>query len=414
MLTREVESLVAQDPALPLATLLDDEALGSWLGSKGGGVRSRYARYKPGTSCVVLVETVRDGVRAQVVVTGVAERARAKVAKALERARPDEIVAAEPDSGLLALRPAADRHLPGLQALLREPEEEVSRLLGRPTAVGSLSALAYKPHRRWVGRVDAGDGSAVLVRAYREHHGAPHAAVLETLRDAPAPVPRLLGYRRRTDLLALRWVPGEVLEGVVRDSSASAVAGVASAGSALARLHTLPRLDTGPVWDGASLRVAARAVGVLLPGAAGDADRLAARILDELPAPTHVTAHGDFSLDQVVLAASGPQLLDLDRLAPAPAALDLGTAAAALLADPERAHLAAPVLQALLEGYREIAAAPTTRELEVHTAAALLVRAVEPFRRCVPGWPGRVARTLGCARAVLHGGLDAAPRAVAS
>lgn len=402
------EALIARDPALPLATLLDDDALASWLAPAVGQARRRYLRYKPGASCLVLVETVQRGAPAWVAVTGVAAGARAKTVKALAAARVDEVVAADPDAGLVALLPAADRHLPGLRRLLREPDAVMTRLLRRPVGVDSVHPLAYKPHRRWVGRIDLDDGDSVLVRAYRAGHAARHIAALEALPSSHAPVPTVLGRRDRRDLVALGWVPGDVLDGEVRvPLSDSARSGVTTAGTALARLHRHGDVRVGVPWRADSLGTAAQAVAVVLPGLAGTAARLAAAIVSALrPAPM-VLAHGDFSLDQVVLSTEGPALLDLDRTGAATAALDLGTATAALLTEPDRSALVGPVLESLLAGYAEAATVPEPRDLEVHIAAALLTRAVEPFRQCEPDWPTRVARTLRCAHDVLHHGLDA-------
>lgn len=402
-------ALIARDSALPLATLLDDDALASWLAPGHGSapVRRRYLRYKPGSSCVVLAETVHRGEPTSVAVTGVAAEGQAKAVKALGHARPQEVVAAEPEAGLVAVLPSADRHLPGLRRLLREPSEVMARVLHRPVAVASVTPLAYKPHRRWVGRVDLDGGESVLVRAYRSGHAAPHRADLQALAGSRAPVPQLLGHRGRRDLLALAWVPGEVLDGVVQHPLSGAVLdAVGSAGSALARLHRTSGEPAGAPWRVDVLGTAAEAVGVALPALAGTAARLAARIVDALPASAAALAHGDFSLDQVVVGIDGPRLLDLDRLVAAPAALDLGTAAAALLTDPARADLTGPVLEALLAGYGEHAEVPSPRELEVHTAAALLTRAIEPFRVCEPGWPTQVARNLRHAHEVLQHGLD--------
>ncbi|WP_420111235.1 hypothetical protein, partial [Pseudactinotalea sp.] len=202
------ESLVARDPALPLATLLDDDALAAWLAPGGGavpGVRRRYLRYKPGSSCVVLAEVDRDGEPSWVTVTGVAADARAKTTKALTHARVEEVVAAEPDAGLVAVLPSADRHLPGLRRLLREPDLVLSRVLGRRVTVARITGLAYKPHRRWVGRIDVDGEDSVLVRAYRAGRSGPHVEALTAVQAGDAPVPQLLGHRARRDLLVLPW-----------------------------------------------------------------------------------------------------------------------------------------------------------------------------------------------------------------
>lgn len=391
--------LIARDPALPLATLLDDDHLSAWLSDHLGRsvrARRRYLRYKQGSGCVVLASLGTE----DVVVSGVGGDGRPKLAKALLRAEPSEVVAADLDAGLLALRPAADRHLRGLGLLLRTPATTLRRLSGRTQGLHGveITPLAYKPHRRWVGRVDLAGERPVVVRAYRDGHADRHLAVLTRLQGSGLPVPQLL--RRRGDLAMLRWVPGSALDDLVHDTGPDPGA-LVHVGSALARLHAhlaaAPRFQVERVTARAST-----AVGQLLPDVEGATVALGRELAQPCGSPP-VLAHGDFSLDQVVLGEDGPQLLDLDRATTAPAALDLAGAVASLLADPARDHLAGPVLDALLAGYGRHAAPPHVEDLAAATSVALLSRATEPFRLGHPTWATEMVRLLELAESVLDG-----------
>lgn len=398
--TAATADLVARDPALPLATLLDDVQLSAWLSDHLGHevrARRRYLRYKQGSGCVVLARLGTE----DVVVSGVAMEGRPKLAKAMLRAQPSEVVAVDLDAGLLVLRPGADRHLRDLGRLLRNPEKTLRRLTGRAQGLHGveITPLAYKPHRRWVGRVDLPGAQPVLVRAYRDGHADRQLAVLTRLQGSGLPVPQLLG--RRGDLAMLRWAHGTVLDDVVRDGRRPGPDDLARVGAELARLHS-HRTDAPRHETGRAIARASSAVGRLLP----ELESATAALSRELVRPgagAPVLTHGDFSLDQVVVGEHGPQLLDLDRAVTAPAALDLGGAVAALLADPAHEHFARPVLDALLVGYARHAAPPHVDDLAAATSLALLSRATEPFRLGHPTWATGTERLLRLAASVLDG-----------
>lgn len=127
-------------------------------------------------------------------------------------------------------------------------------------------------------------------------------------------------------------------------------------------------------------------------------EALVGRFAEALPAAiAPVPAHGDFHVDQLLLAGDAIAVIDLDQLCLADPALDLATYAADVVrgraADLESVQR---VLDRLLDGYGGRPAA-----LEGHLAAAILGRAAHPFQRQLPGWPERVDAMVAAAEASL-------------
>lgn len=391
------EALLARDPGLPgLALLLDSAALAAWLGAP---VRRRYVRYKPGTSCVLGLEL--DARRCFAV--AYADGSAGTLAKSAAAAPAGSLLAVEGELGVLVARPAADRDLPALARLAADPRRALAKTLRRRDLTGAeVRVLAHKPQRRWVGRLDLPDGAPVVLRIHRPDDAHATVGALRVLDGSRATTPQLVGSDVRLGLVAVSWLPGTGLHELL-DQGAATGAHLRSAGGALAELHQGP-LDglalRTPVRDVEDVRRAAAAVAELLPALAAQAlslaDRLERLLVDGDVQP--VAAHGDLSADQVVVGLDGRTgLVDLDAACAAEAELDLGSAAATLRA----AALAGAAPQdsdamtaALLEGY---AGPVDLHRLQVHTSAALLRRAVEPFRACRADWDGAAAQLLDLA-----------------
>jgi len=378
-------ALAAREPLL--APLLDDDALGLAIRSALPGVdgaRATYLRWKPGTSALAAV-TLRAG-----------EETHLGYVRVLPSARKRERLAA----GARAPSPLGPgaAHLPGAAVLLLAPND--ARLPGL-AAVASRGdrVLSWKPERRWVARTPGGDATLRLQRP------ADHARAVRALRAVRAAsrlrLPPLLAVDPARSLLVAGWLEGAALDGLLARDPAAA----ATAGAALAALHALPPPSGLPVLDGArelaSVRAAAAGVDRLL--ASGSAGAVAGRLSPWLADATRPrTLHGDASADQVVLGAGAPGLIDLDEACGGDPAWDLGS----FLADLERRvalgalprAVATRAGAALLDGY--VAAGgtpPPDASLAARTAAGILRRAAEPFRRRAPGW--RAATEVLVARA---------------
>jgi tRNA A-37 threonylcarbamoyl transferase component Bud32 len=407
VIARADARLGLRDRRLPgMAVVLDGEAFSEALAGAlrdvpVTGARATYVRYKPGVSCLVAFR-VRVG-----------EEEHDVYARALRRSAQDKLGAArrrtQEDSplgpgGLVLDRWAVavhafphDRRLPAL-AHLRDPQRR-AKLFGRLLAghahlrEGELTGLRYKPERRWVARLDAPDGRALIKVA--QDPAVRRAMAARDALEGRAPVPDLLGATRRHGLVALEWLEGDGLERRLESAPRAAEA----VGPALAAVH---RLDGGglalrPDAEAQRLTAAARATLVVSPALAQRADRLATRLIGELRAPGPRTAvHGDFSADQVILGASGAMLVDLDETRRDDPAVDLAGFAAELRLRVVRGLLpvaaAEQAWEALLEGYRAAGGCAVTGgpALSRRIAAALLLRAAEPFRLRERDWDEQV------------------------
>lgn len=406
-------ALVGAEPLLPaLRTMLDDQALGDWLGDRLGhpvAVRRHYLRLKPGTSVVLAAETVTaDGPR-QLLVQAYSPGGAPKLEKNVERTAPGALVAVDRDLRMTALVPSGDRDLPALAATAGAlgRAQVLERVLGTPLDPASLAItpLSYNPHRRWVGAVSTA-GGRLLMRAYRPERLGAALRPLTALAGADDVAPRVLGRHRRLGLVVLEHVPGDLPDrGSVPDLTA--------AGQALARLHETPA-TLRPVRDRAEpgvTRDSVEQVARLLPYEAWRIRALDRAVRDRLAARPHrsehaVAVHGDFSLDQVVCADGTARLIDFDRAGSGPAARDLGGLLAAELAGtagtaPDRARR---VLDAVLAGYAEVRDVPDEVTLVDHALDRLLDRAAEPFRHVRADWAERTTALLDVIESLLRDG----------
>ncbi|MFC0674733.1 phosphotransferase family protein [Brachybacterium hainanense] len=364
MTPEDLALLQALDPALPGIALLADAETVLDIG---------YLRWKPGTSLVAGVLTpLGPGF-----LLCAAPPARAKVDKLVSRAPEGGVLRHDPGRRAVLARPAADRDLPGLR-----------RLPGEATQV-----LAYKPQRRWVGRVAEPGSSPAgpVLRLYRKGLLPGTAARWPGPEDAPFRIPRVLDLDARRSCMATEHLSGRPLLDAAVDAAERREA-MRALGEALARWHARPapaRAATGRTGIVAAHRQLLR----LLPDEHRRLARLAARLEHLERSRTDegrvVWCHGDLSADQVLLGnerAPGIALLDWDRSGAGSPARDLAEADAAGLDDGgDGPGLPEPLRAALLEGYER--RAPLPRGLSAARARACFVRAAEPFRRALPGWP---------------------------
>ncbi|MFD6136091.1 aminoglycoside phosphotransferase family protein, partial [Isoptericola sp. NPDC060257] len=422
--------LVARDPAVPaLADLLDPAALARRVAAATGtsGVVTRpYLRYKPRTSCLLAARWVPDvGAPRDLLVRAYADHAHPKLAKALRRAAPGDVVLADADAGLVVTGWAADRDLPGARLLARGGASAVLADLGLP-GVGQDGAgqdgagpdgpgqgaaarlLRHNPERRAVLHV-ATDGGGVLLRLARPTAVPRALAGYGLLAAAGVPASRVLAHDPSRGVVVTRWVDGDPLD-ALDAAGALGDAGLRDVGAAVAALHgsataLLPR-PARDVPARAGLRPVADALAGLLPWLTETVGPLADALDRHRPtAPGRaVPLHGDLSLDQLVRDPSGALwLVDGDAARWGAPEEDLGSLAASLV----RAHDDVPAaarLAAVLAGRDDAGApAPDRTALRHATAAHLLRRATEPFRRREAGWADRTARLVGLARDVLGG-----------
>jgi aminoglycoside phosphotransferase (APT) family kinase protein len=401
--------LVAREAQLPgLATLLDADAFAHCLREhlperEVGSAQPTYVRYKPGTSCVVAYRARIDGESRALYARAVAPDAEAlgKLAKVRRHAATDSTLGR---GGLLVDELAiavyalpVDRRMPSLRRLLdrRGRPRLMQRALERRPWMwaAGLEPLRWKPERRFVARLDSvGTGALVKLYAPGEFERAlPGSRAFKSGRTLR--VPRELGSSRRHRLIVLEWLPGEPLDRRATGESFDP-ARCRAVGAALAELHAQePRRGMlAPSDEPGQLLAAVRATAVAGEEVEAHARRLATRLLPELERRGRtVPIHGDFSVDQILLDDQLVRLLDFDAAAVGDSQCDLGSFAAdlevrALEGSIDRARMEAMV-EKLIGGYeRSGGETPRGRALESRTAAAMLRRAPEPFRRRRDRW----------------------------
>lgn len=404
MLSPADAELAGRDPALPgLPVLLDPAALAARLRPELGPVSLGRAvatdvRYKPGTSCLVAYLLELDGRPRHGYAKAYGPAAPVKLAK--RRTQRRERIVLDDLAVVVQLFPDDHR----LGALRRLVEPSAARRLGARLAPdrpclgeAELTTVRYKPERRYVARLRARGGEGAALRLYAGGGFGPARAAAAAFRPAgELAVPGLLGSCGRDRALLLDWLPGRPLADMLAGAGLDPAA-AARVGTALALLHeqrpagiTAP----APLAGAAAVEAAAGALAALLPSLADRADSLGRRLqagLARLPS-ARTPVHGDFSADQVLLAADTTAILDLDRAGLGDPAADLGSFVASLERDVLRGALERSRADAfageLVDAYRRRSdcAAPS---LELHAAAALLRLAVEPFRRREPDWPER-------------------------
>ena len=413
MLSPSDASVVARDPSLPaLSVLLDADELSALLNAR---VHRQYLRYKPGTSCVLGCRVLTDTGTRDVMVTAYEDAGALKIDKTVSEAPRGAVLHVDRARGLLAVLAAGDRDLPFLSALAREKTRRRALralLPGRLDLAGAtVETLRYKPMRRWVGLLTTGDGTRVVLRAYRTADAAAAAAVVRKLAGGPPRLPRLRGWHEDLACLAMEYVDGRPLDELLAEGEVEPKQ-LSEVGATLARLHTRPRGQL-PLRDRANditaVRAAADQVAALLPGHAASAQDLAEELAGRLSRQRIDLAvvHGDFSTDQVIFGPEGASLVDLDRAVVGDAASDLASLAAASAAAAAPAdHQGLEVLDHITSGYAAQRRLPASESVRTHTAALLLRRVVEPFRQCEPNWEQRAIALLADATRALPTPLD--------
>jgi hypothetical protein len=428
MLSPADADLVARDPAIPgLGVLLDPEAFAAALraalpAAAIGGVEPLYARYKPGTNCLVAYRVALPAGPTMLYARAYAAALRAKLAHPLRlRARPNALGIgglALDEPGIAIYSWPHDHDLPALTRL--DGQRRRARLLAAicperaDLRAAALVHLRYRPERRYVGRLVGGARGDALLKLYCARDYAQARVAARAFHSAgPLVIAAPLGSADEQRALLFPWRPEPSLPGLLWDE-ARAPAALRLAGAALATLHAqgaaaLPQeLRDDPL---AELAAAAGAISAICPALAPRVRRLAAALASELQAgPARLRPlHGDFYADQVLIGPGQATLLDLDNARWGDPAGDLGTFTAHLWRAVELGRGAASqaelLARALCAGYGEVAALPSPARLSAYSALGLLRLAPEPFRYRAPNWPAQVAALVSLAEAALIGAL---------
>ncbi len=415
MLTDDDQALIERDRALPgLAILLDDEAFAEALERAGVEVDtlvSRYARYKPGTSCLVAYSSASGPF--SVHATTLASHLAGKFQKARARGRSNANtfnpspgrthVYLEEAQALVSFFPF-DRDLPSLARLYDENQrrhliERIFRDL-HPKPTGVFETLAYKPGRRFVTRLRSSTTQDYVLRFFATPRQARAARRSRSIRASdPLRLPTLVGGSKRHRVTAAEWLEGRPLRDLLRKGDESALVGIEACAEALSELHRV----RVPRWDAASLTngfdAIERGLSALDSRLTSKASEVRREIESRLRAVPTTTAviHGDFYDKQIVIGSGGPGLVDLDDLRAGDPREDLALCIAHWDRDQLVGDLGSEVdrfAAALFEAYTKvnpIAAAWKMETLDPFVGAALFRLAHHPFRSRRRGW----AETIG-------------------
>lgn len=395
-------AIAARDPALPaLRSVLDDAALGDHLRAHWSAghpapeqVRVTYLRYKPGTSLLAAVEVVADGHRTTRLLAATSMSAVAKLDKlrAFAARQGIPVLAAAEQESLLVLPIEGDRHLVGCHRLA----ERVGRL-DRDLRGGRLAVLAYKPHRRLVGRVEVEGVPSAVVKVHQPKAFVDIAAGLRWASSGAAarlPLPRLLGVDGRRGIALTGWAPGVALDEQEPERRRATLRGV---GKVLGRLHRLDpaglvaRSEVGP-------DAVVTAIARLRPDLAAAARAALHRPRGAVGPRTPV--HGDLSRDQVIHGPGGVALIDIDRAGVGAPGADLASWLAAEWVAAPGSGTGDPLPEELLEGYRSVDGPASDDDIADHLPEQLLRRATEPFRLRQQGWDTTMEAVVARARAL--------------
>jgi aminoglycoside phosphotransferase (APT) family kinase protein len=416
MLSDPDRQVVARDPALPgLALLLDQDrardALQSlWPDHHMDRLATTYLKYKPGTSCLVgYLAVTPDGPLSLYVKAHTphqyaqihADRATVATGKAavLSPRRLDE-------QCIALWRFPDDRKLTGL-AGLAWPETRArwlrKRLPDDPALWSAhLEPLRYKPERRYVGKLMVTDRPQALVKVYDPRDFDPawwaaKAVKTWTVRE-PLLVSQPLARAKSQRIIVSRWLAGQPLNEWLLGTEFTAHR-IREVGAALAELHRQAPgylVQVAREDEAMAVLAAANAAAWLCPDLAPRLRGLATRIAAELlAAPAEQRPiHGDFSADQVLVAARGIGIIDYDQTRLGDPAADFGTFIARLewneVCGALPAGRAGEIADALSDGYCCQAQCIQPSQTDLYVAAGLLRLAPHSFRTRHADWPTHV------------------------
>lgn len=418
MLLNSDRRVVNQDGLLSgLALLLNEERLLSvlnraWPQHRFETLSTTYLNYKPSVRCLAgYLGQTSDG--------PLLLHAKAYTAEEYGRVRPiaeakADVTSSPPclldDQCAAVWRFPADRKLVGL-ADLASPERRArwlrKRFPNEPALWGAdLETLRYKPERRYVGKLTATDRSAVLVKAYDpwdfENAWRAAKAIQTWPVRGPLVVSEPLGRSKGRRIIVSQWLVGQPLDKGLSGSDFTAHR-LREVGAALAELHRPGRGHLAQASrEGAAMAVlaAANAAAWLCPDLAQRLRRLAPRIAAELLAGPALQrpVHGDFSADQVLVAANGIGIIDYDQARLGDPAADFGTFIAQLehneVCGTLPAGRAGEIAEALMGGYCHQARCAQPDQTDLYVAAGLLRIAPHGFRNRLAGWPTHIEGVL--------------------
>ncbi len=426
MLNPTDRKLIRRDREIPgLATVLDAPSLLRRLDQvwplTGAEARISYVRYKPTTNCLAAYH-VTAGKKNLVFVAKAHRRDEWPLRRA---AHLREAVGGQDAPGNCAIDELAitispfpqDRVLRALGRLhdCRSRGRLLERLLPTPLGATALETLAYKPERRYVGRVVASGKPIAVVKLYsavgyeRARRTSKAFDSRTTLR-----VPDRLGRSRRYRAVSFGWCVGDGLHELIRQSKVCPAEGIESLATSIAELH---QRSTNRLRLRSREEIARSILSVqdytarLCPQLGEMARQIAQRLLGRLSRESEFRRpiHGDLYAKQVVVQSAGVVILDFDSAVLCDPASDLGNFIAHLEGDALLGRISsgrsAALRDRLLAGYAGVAGdRRVLSRVPLQIAISLFKLVPHPFRRREPNWPERTAAILRRADELLPAG----------
>ncbi len=405
-------NLVRQESAMPgLGLLLDETRMQEFLARRFpeheiSPVRSCYARYKPGTSCIVSYRMRVDGKAIRFYARCHNPRGAIKLDNALER-RPiagplgDGVIVDEAmattiyvfpnDHNIRAMRVFDEDRRPRRLRRIMPSHPELARC--------KLKILRYKPERRAVARLTLRRVPRATIRMYpASFFPDARARAWAFSSQGSLRIPTVIGDSSRYCAISYEWIDRAPLTEVLDDPVAFC-AESERAGDALASLHRQrPALHSmytaGDLCSAIESSVALAKT--LNPEITERVSSLCDKLLQALMLHpwTSQAVHGDFSPDQVLTDEHYVSVIDFDRAGYGDPLLDIGSFGAQLILLESEGKLAPSqaeaCLQHLCEGHRAGYSADD-RSVRLFTACALLRLLPEPFRYRKSRWTEKMA-----------------------
>ncbi len=422
MLSIADASLIERDKAiLGMKTVLDQEEFFNAVKTAKPelnitGVQLTYLRYRATRSCLGAYQIKLDnGLEPlQAHVTAFNSKAYNKLMYTNHHSINSHHIVLQ-DQILISLFPG-DTQLIALKPLMNRERRQniVNTLLPAhlETCQGKLETLAYKPERRYVGRLALKNGNSALLKHYRKHEYQKSvlATNIHTLTPEQLRIPRLLGSSQTYQILMFEWLPGTLLDTEIKINPD--VRSLHASGAALAKFHTIT--TKGLTHRTLQMRAEkltgmAKTIAHFYPSLGELSHDIALLIVQNLQhEPSAMQRiHGDFYPKQVILMAEGQvAIIDHDENIHGDPMEDLGLFIAHLLRNKRTKRIAHDqtelLIEALIEGYESFTQKTVTPKLYCYVAAALFSLTHSPFRNHKSNWPEETLITLELINDIMH------------
>jgi len=374
--------------------------------------RLNYLRYKPDMNCLARYQITANGCITYAYAKAHGSDAGNKIRKAVERPvfngvlGPGRVVLGA--SQIVFSSFPNDSKLASLRCIddLAYRERLFYRVFGpesewRGSTIGE--GLNYKPERRYVVRLERGDGKSALLKFYSDTGYAKARTISRKLSGSrPGFCPETLGRSKKHNVIAYQWQPGNTLRqldimGALTESDLSATA------ESLAEFHTSGRQGLSATdLDSLALQLHALAeqVAVLLPHLQKRAKGIVKQLVgwrSEQMNPRQ-PVHGDFYDKQVLVSDHKARLIDLDAACLDDPLLDLGGYIAHLerhAGDPGKMRMDTETHKdILISSYERIAGRVHIQQLNRYIALGLFGLIHQPFRDWSAEWPSETEQLL--------------------